>query len=799
MPGTGCARPRLLLVGSTLLMAGGRKRYSPDPSQAIQVWSADAASARGTDPPAWTRHDISHHHNRLAQPGQDLFTSVGANSTSSQHQETNSYTSIFKVGPSGAVLIYPMAYHTPIQAYAMRIDIATLESMPVKSVRKTDDEELAGFKALSQPLPPPPLSSPLPPPLPPPCAAWNMLGTIVVDTDAPAYEKFAAAELAGQLAEFIAQPPLVVERSITSAGAKSATIAVGMVAARRLFGVSASDLSAATLGAEGFVASSNRTVDLQAAPSGSYALAGTQMVTGPANSSHGTLFAVHHLLRTLGVRYLAHDEVVYPSSCPAALPNMDLTYRPQMEQRNVYSWGMLTHGLHAMRSHQNMGGTTWPSGYTPASYGVSVVGASPPGSVHTSYTILGSNISNSRVPPAELWESHREWFWPRSRKGAPDGGYGQLCWTNRSLLEFVAMQAVKYLRAQPHANLISISQNDNGNYCNDTSERKVIEQEGTPMGPLLRAVNFVADVVRTELPTRNIVITTLAYTYARKAPALTKPRDNVAIQVTASGATYGFPLTDHRNSAFSDDLAAWAKLTKRLYIWDYTVDAGNYILPWPNYYTIGPNVDFFAAHGVCGIFEEGASATAGDGADMAELKNFVLAEKLWDPSQDSMQLIDEFLVGFYGTTGSRFVRQHLDNMHQSVQMAGCNVTENNYSDGCLNSCCDYPPAGSRDKLHTYLTPTVLIASAQALQRGLTAEHEAIYRARLEKVYMTVLYPVLWNWQAVVEFATAMKINDPGFPAAMSATFDRFAGIYRRVKMRTMDGHQVLIRVSFVFS
>ena len=123
-------------------------------------------------------------------------------------------------------------------------------------------------------------------------------------------------------------------------------------------------------------------------------------------------------------------------------------------------------------------------------------------------------------------------------KGQPDSGYGQLCWANQSLLAFVAAQAVKYLRAQPQANLLSISQNDNRYYCNDTHERAVIDAEGSPMGPLLRGVNFVADAVKSELPSRDIVITTLAYQYTRKPPAITKPRDNVAVQVTASGCTY---------------------------------------------------------------------------------------------------------------------------------------------------------------------------------------------------------------------------------------------------------------------
>jgi hypothetical protein len=147
---------------------------------------------------------------------------------------------------------------------------------------------------------------------------------------------------------------------------------------------------------------------------------------------------------------------------------------------------------------------------------------------------------------------------------------------------------------------------------------------------------------------------------------------------------------------------------------------------------VGENVQFFAENGVRGVFEEGASVsapsvthqlvyqtaslwfesllaiiqsyrffinlrsqvTAGDGADMAELKNYVLAEMLWNPAQDPAVLIDEFLRGFFGADGAQYVRAHMDNVHRSMQAAGCNSTANSYSDGCLNSCCDYPPGES---------------------------------------------------------------------------------------------------------
>ena len=70
---------------------------------------------------------------------------------------------------------------------------------------------------------------------------------------------------------------------------------------------------------------------------------------------------------------------------------------------------------------------------------------------------------------------------------------------------------------------------------------------------------------------------------------------------------------------------------------------------------------------------------------MAELKNYVLAEMLWNPAQDPAVLIDEFLRGFYGADGAQYVRAHMDNVHRSMQAAGCNSTANSYSDGCLNS------------------------------------------------------------------------------------------------------------------
>lgn len=142
MNGTGCARPRLVLLGDTLLLSGGRMRAPVDlinkqGSQGVSVWTADVsdrASIQSAPPKVWARHDVSYWHNLLRKPSQYIW--CDCTNTSVVHcQQTSAYTSLVRVGAKSAVVIYPM-YHncsahgphhddppTPVHAYAMRVDL----------------------------------------------------------------------------------------------------------------------------------------------------------------------------------------------------------------------------------------------------------------------------------------------------------------------------------------------------------------------------------------------------------------------------------------------------------------------------------------------------------------------------------------------------------------------------------------------------------------------------------------------------------------------------------------------------
>jgi hypothetical protein len=127
------------------------------------------------------------------------------------------------------------------------------------------------------------------------------------------------------------------------------------------------------------------------------------------------------------------------------------------------------------------------------------------------------------------------------------------------------------------------------------------------------------------------------------------------------------------------------------------VDFGNLAMTFPNYYVLGPNVEFFAAHGVAGVFQEGPGMGAGDGTDMEELKDYVMAEMMWDPTLDSDALITEFLDGYYGHAAP-FVRLYMDTMHAAVDETG----------HFLRACCTGPPAGIEK---SYLTPMVRLSAS----------------------------------------------------------------------------------------
>jgi len=269
--------------------------------------------------------------------------------------------------------------------------------------------------------------------------------------------------------------------------------------------------------------------------------------------------------------------------------------------------------------------------------------------VHSFYTL---------VPPDKYFASHPEWF--SLVKGKRTTENAQLCLSNPELREFVVQRVKQELREAPEARIISVSQNDCFNPCECANCQALDEAEGSHAGSMLAFVNYVAEKIEPEFP--KVAVDTLAYQYTRKPPRALRPRPNVIVRLCSIECNFREPLDSPANAAFAADIRGWEQHADRLYIWDYVTDFAHYVQPFPDWFTLGPNLRFFQAHHVRGVFEEGAYESFG--AEMAEMRAWVLARLLWNPRQDDRALIREFLDGYYGAAGKPLAR-YLELMHNA--------------------------------------------------------------------------------------------------------------------------------------
>ncbi len=415
----------------------------------------------------------------------------------------------------------------------------------------------------------------------------------------------------------------------------------------------------------------------------------------------GTLYAVYTFLEdVVGCRWWSSKASTIPSKATLAVGPLDVRYVPPLEYRESF-WFDAFDGDWAVRNKSNGN-----SERLDAKRGGKHVYQ---GFVHTFYSL---------IPPNTYFEKHPEWF--SEIKGKRVHKHAQLCLTNDTMRAELVKRLKVRLRKNPQATIASVSQNDWHGFCTCAKCAAIDEKEGSPAGTMIRFVNGVAEEIEKEFP--SVAISTLAYQYTRKPPKLTRPRPNVIVRLCSIECSFSKPLTDERNKTFRDDIVGWSKICKRLYIWDYTTNFRHYFRPHPNLRVLGANIRFFVKHGVKGIFEQGAYTSAG--AEMAELRAWVLARLLWNPNLDDKELIEEFLDGYYGPAG-RHIGAYLDVMHDAIDADG-------YYLGCLPSYREATPGFlnfavlNEGRRHLVLAEKTAAGDAELLNRVKMAQLPVMY-------------------------------------------------------------------------
>ena len=373
----------------------------------------------------------------------------------------------------------------------------------------------------------------------------------------------------------------------------------------------------------------------------------------------GTLYGVYTFLEEiLGCHWYTSTLIVVPHTDDLKVPvDINITDKPAFEYRETdwlsprdktYSIANKLNGNTYRQLSEDQGGTM---GYTG-------------GFCHT--------LTASILPSSVYFATHPEYYAWREDKNARTPN--QLCLTNPDTLQMVITQVKDILAANPDTQIISLTQHDNGDYCQCPDCKVVDEYEGSQSGTMIRFVNAVADAIKDDYP--NVSIDTFAYTYTRKPPLHVVPRDNVIVRLCSIECCFAHPISDTactNNAAFNEDILGWQKICKRIYIWDYTTEYGNFLDVFPNFGVLQPNMQFFAENNVKGVYEEGNYMAAQSNGEFAELRAYMLAKLLWNPYIDYNKTMNDFLRAYYGK-GWQYIREFIDMTIKNAGRDGGHMT-----------------------------------------------------------------------------------------------------------------------------
>ena len=353
---------------------------------------------------------------------------------------------------------------------------------------------------------------------------------------------------------------------------------------------------------------------------------GVLVLTG--GQGRGVVNAVYALLEEdVACRFYTNESIRLPKDKTLVVRPVARQYVPKLRLRDPY-YKSAFDGPWSLRNRTNA-----PHAIVPEELGGRV-----------DYGGMFVHTAAYLVPPSEHFSAHPEYFF---MDAAGNRSPAQVCATNPDVLKIATAHVLNVLEQNPHAEIISISKNDNAGdqicRCERCTKLRA-DEGGTDMACQLVLVNGMAEAVEREYP--NVTIDTLAYLETIGVPKTMRPRKNVAIRLcNDTVGAWARPFTPARECPVAKLATAWAAAHDRIYIWDYTVNFSHYLAPMPNVDVMADNIRFWVENNAEGVMLQGGYQGP---AERDELKCWVTSKLLWDPSRNADELVQDFIWGHYG-------------------------------------------------------------------------------------------------------------------------------------------------------
>lgn len=339
------------------------------------------------------------------------------------------------------------------------------------------------------------------------------------------------------------------------------------------------------------------------------------------------LYATYEFLEQfIGIRFWTPTEVSYPNEEDVSIIKKDYAYTPPFYYRGGYSNNANTNIEFAailkengdfQLTNENWGDVNKILGW-----------------VHTFNTIL---------PYSKYGVEHPEWYLDPSTnqpmtKFNPrlDGMLTQPYFYNEEMKQQFIKNTFAWIEENPQYEIISISSNDN------TLFTKPKNSKYNSSDLLLGFLNDIANEVVKKYPGKKIE--TLAYHATEIPPLQVKSAANLIVRIAPITSNMGYSYRSPINLNPYKRFRGWMNIDSEKFYWGYDTNFRYPMLPYPSFGRLGDDLALMKENKFTGIFIQDNLNPYGYFQDM---KTWVLAKLLWNPSLDQEKLIKEFFDGYY--------------------------------------------------------------------------------------------------------------------------------------------------------
>lgn len=257
------------------------------------------------------------------------------------------------------------------------------------------------------------------------------------------------------------------------------------------------------------------------------------------------------------------------------------------------------------------------------------------------------------LPPKTYFKDHPEWY--PENGGARGHGTDWFCWSNREMRKALAKAIREDLRTGKLAadRALALGQGDGPAKCTCAECEKTKKEYGTDSAAMLLACNEVAEEVAKEFHDRKIAL--FAYFNTQTPPTKAfKLHRNLVINYVRTG-DHMKSLFHPKHGKFAADLLRWDDFADEITVWDWDVDFGNTLMPFPNIKARAEDIRFFRK------WRNMTSMAPQilDGGDFIELREWLFARMMWDVSTDIEAAEREFMTGYYGPAAGAILTDYL--------------------------------------------------------------------------------------------------------------------------------------------